>query len=181
MKQKIVIAAPLVVVLMLSFLAPRAAGDTIEEEVDRFELFSDCNPMSFLVERLPPDSSKIGLAHEALQAAVESRLRSAHLYHSERSTPYLYVNVNVIGDAFNVALRYNKLVHDRLSGISNAAGTWWTSVTGTHGGDAGYILSSVSQRMDRFLVEFLRVNEAACEKRFALPSSEKTKPFWENE
>ena len=34
--------------------------------------------------------------------------------------------------------------------------------TGTHGGDAGFILSAVSQHLDKFLVEYLRVNEENC-------------------
>ena len=65
------------------------------------------------------------------------------------------------------------MVHDCLSGISNAAAIWQIGATGTHGGNAGYILSNVSQYMDHFLLKFLRVNEDACEKCFALSNSRK--------
>lgn len=43
------------------------------------------------------------------------------------------------------------------------ATTWLGgSVLGTHGGDASYIVSSLSQHLDQFLTEHLRVNEEAC-------------------
>ena len=42
------------------------------------------------------------------------------------------------------------------------ASTWHSGAVGTHGDDASYILSAVSRYMDRFLVEYLRVNEEAC-------------------
>lgn len=173
MKQKMAIGARALFALLLLFFASRAVGDTIEKELDRFNLFGDCRPMRLIIETLDQDATKIGLTKEALQAAVESRLRSAQLYRSDGLTPYLYVNVNVVGKAFSIGLEYNKKVYDHLSGLSNAATTWDMRSLGTHGENAGYILSSISQDMDQFLLKFLRVNEDACEKRFALPNSRK--------
>ena len=40
--------------------------------------------------------------------------------------------------------------------------TWDLGATGTHGGDAGYVLQTLSEFVDTFVVEYLRVNEAAC-------------------
>lgn len=171
MKQKATIGVPLVLALVLSFRVSQVAGDT-RETVDRFQLFADCGPMALVVGS-STDASKIGLTKEALQAAVESRLRSARLYRSEVLTPRLYVRVNVVGKAISYSLNYQKLLYDRLSGLSNMATTWRSSAAGTHGGEAGYILSAISQEMDEFLLKFLRVNEDACEKRFALPGSRK--------
>ena len=161
------------VALALLFSASAVAGETAAERVDRFELFADCRPMRLVVEHLHSDASKIGLTEESLQAAAESRLRSARLYNSE-ALPYLYINVNVVGHAFSINLSFKKMVHDRLSDITNLAATWDTNFTGTHGGDSGYILSLVSRGMDRFILQFLRLNEVACEKRFALPNSRNT-------
>ena len=60
-------------------------------------------------------------------------------------------------------LEFKKRVSDSLSGESFFAGTWDSSVTiGTHGRDANYILQSLSELLDRFVLEYLRVNEAAC-------------------
>ena len=134
------------------------------QEVDRFELFADCEPMDLLIENLPEDAAEIGLTEDSIRAAAESRLRSARLY-SEASSQYLYINVNVVGAAYSARLQYEKFVFDPLSGFSSMATTWNNGSTGTYGRDSGFILSDVSQHLDRFLVEFLRVNEAACGKR----------------
>ena len=120
--------------------------------------------MRLVVESLPEDAAEIGLTESSIRAAAESRLRSARLY-SEASDQYLYVNVNVAGHAFGVSLEYKKRVLDPLSGLGGLATTWNSGSTGTHGRDSGFILSGVSQHLDRFLVEFLRVNEAACGKQ----------------
>ena len=76
--------------------------------------------------------------------------------------PRLYVNVNVVGLAFGISLEYGKTVIDEASGLRGLATTWARGFTGTHGRDASYILSGVSELMDLFLVEFLRANEEAC-------------------
>ena len=104
--------------------------------------------MDLIVEDLGSDATKIGLAEESVQAAAESRLRSARLY-SEVSEQYLYVNVNVVGSAFRVGLQYNKQLLDPLSRLRRRTSTWETGATGTHGRDAGYILSAVSEQLDR--------------------------------
>ena len=116
------------------------------------------------MEGLGEAAKKIGLTEESIQAAGESRLRSARLYGTE-ADQVLYINVNVIGDGFSVGLEYQKLVFDPLSAEAMYAATWDTRGTGTHSGNSGYILSVISQDLDEFLVEFLRVNEAACAKR----------------
>ena len=144
--------------------------ETSDNDFDHFQLFANCRPMNLVVEGLGDDASKVGLARESIQAAVESRLRSARLYSSE-ATNWLYINVNVGDRAFSTSLSYNKEVYDPASNQLRNAETWEIGGTGTHGEDAGYILSLVSQYMDSFLVDFLRVNEEACERRFALPEA----------
>ena len=59
-------------------------------------------------------------------------------------------------------MEYRKQVRDLASGEVNVTTTWDTGATGTHGGDAAYIVSAVSEYLDRFLTQYLRVNEAAC-------------------
>ena len=196
-KPKMYLSVPLAwSALTLLLLFGRASGETAEERTERFSLFGDCKPMILVVEELSDGALKIGLTVHALQAAVESRLRAARLYDSTFSqpeseqeflalwhalrlarstlTPFLYVNVHVAGDAFHVSVEYQKWVQDSLSDLSGRATTWEAGSTGTHGDDASYILSSVSRYMDQFLLEFLRVNDEACEKRFSLPNSHNT-------
>ena len=155
--------------VLLAILAASQADRALAQEVssfDRFKLFNECRPMHLIVESLPADAAEIDLAKASIQVAVESRLRSARLFYDfdSESTfgPYLYVNVNVVGRAFNTSLEYNKQVHDLASDVTSVASMWDISFTGTHGGSSNYILSTISELMDRFLVEYLRVNEAAC-------------------
>ena len=166
MANRLTRAALLLSALALPFSASGAAGEI--PDFKRFELFADCRPMRLLVEGLPDGASKIGLTKEAIQAAAESRLRSARLYDS-RASRFLYVNVNVVGRAFSITLEFHKRVWDFSSGIIQTATTWDSGSAGTHGGNANFILSSISGHMDKFLVEFLRVNEKACGKRLAPP------------
>ena len=135
-------------------------------DVDRFKLFNNCEPMRLLVEGLRDDAADIGLTEERLQVAVESRLRGARLYTSDRGSPLgsplLYVSVSVVGSSFNTSLHYNKQFIDLASGISSTAITWFISSTGVHGQDSAYIVSSLSGPLDKFITEYLRVNESAC-------------------
>ena len=128
---------------------------------DRFELWNDCEPMDLIVERFSQDATEIGLTEEAVTSAVRSRLRAARLFDAD-NTSYLYANVFVVGPAFSVRVSYYKLMRDFASGEISTVSAWGTASTGTHGRDSGFILSSVSEHTDRFLDEYLRVNEVAC-------------------
>ena len=76
--------------------------------------------------------------------------------------------INVVDRAFNVQVHFVRKVvfvlpfreeDDKLFG---PASTWDTGSTGTHGNDPSYILSSVVRHTDKFIDEYLRVNESAC-------------------
>ena len=150
-------------VLLAIFASP--AGGAAAQDVsgfDRFRLFNECRPMDLIVESLHADAAEIGLTEESIQAAVESRLRSARLYDADAG-PFLSVDVDIAGPGHSISLRYLKLLYDPVSEESRLAPTWESGSFGTHGGDAAYILSILAGQMDRFLVEYLRVNESACD------------------
>ena len=151
-------------VLLAIFASP--AGGAAAQDIsrsDRFELFNECGTLHLTVEDLPADAAEIGLTKESIQAAVESRLRAARLYDADYGGQSLYVNVHVVGRAFVSALEYRKFVYDQAAAVSGIATTWNIGSAGTHGGDAAFILSTLAGQMDRFLVEYLRVNESACD------------------
>ena len=146
------------------FAAASASGGEVSD-FDRFELWNECRPMSLVVEKLPDDAAAIGLTEEAIEVAVRSRLRAARLYsedYPETAWSHLYVNVNVVDSAFGIAVEYRKEMKDLATMLESTASTWLIGSTGTHGRDPGYILSSVTRRADRFIDEYLRVNEGAC-------------------
>ena len=118
--------------------------------------------MFVAVEELSPSANSIGLTKERLQFAVESRLRGARLYSEERRAPYLHVPVTIGGGGYSVAVTYNKRLFDPVSNQSGVASTWHASITGTHGGDPEFVVSTLSELLDEFLTEYLRVNDPAC-------------------
>ena len=148
---------------LLALVAVAATGQDFETRFNRFQLFNNCQPMRLLVEPLPDAAADIELTEERLVLAAESRLRGARLYTAEGFGAYLYLNVNVVGDAFNISLEYRKNVRDLASGEVYLTTTWDTGAAGMHGRTgAEFIVSGVSRYLDQFLTEYLRVNEVAC-------------------
>ena len=147
------------------FLTAASASAGEVTDYDRFKLWNECRPLSLVVQKLPDVAAAIGLTEEAIEVAVRSRLRAARLYsedYPETAWSYLYVNVNVVDSAFGISVEYMKNVKDLATMLESTAPTWIIGSTGTHGRDPGYILSSVTRRADRFIDEYLRVNEGAC-------------------
>ena len=131
---------------------------------DRFELFNACRPMRLVVEDLNEDAWEAGLANRAIVAIMESRLRAANLFTDDGPAAdfaYLYGRVTVSGTAFSVVVQFIKYVTDEY-GQSGLTETWTSASTGTHGRDPGFVLSSLTEKVDQFLGEYMRVNETAC-------------------
>ncbi len=146
------------------FLAPAAAGDEQDERLAAFKLFTHCEPFDLRVGGLHPAADAIGLSRESILAATESRLRTAGLL-APGSGTYLFINVNLGDEAFDIIMAFKKPLYDEYSGERHPATTWATGSTGTHEGRAAPILSSISGFMDEFLDNFQQVNEAACAAR----------------
>ena len=101
---------------------------------------------------------------------------AARLYDADAG-PSFYVNVHVGERVFVLALKYRKGVYDPISTESGYATTWELGGAGTHGRDgAAYILSGLAGYMDRFLVEYLRVNESACDSSLGASRRDTRKP-----
>ena len=127
-------------------------------------LFTECTPLRVMA--MPGTDydtwKEVGLTEQAVYRAVSSRLRSARILRSGRPSPaVLYVDVDIAGRAFSVDLFFSKYVVD-WRGYDSLAVTWGSSVTGTHGRDANYVLGSLARQMDHFIDEYLRVNGEAC-------------------
>ena len=97
---------------------------------------------------------------EAIRNAAEARLRSARMY-DRQATNTLYINFIVVGPAFSLKVEFYKWVVDEY-GNGGLGATWRVGFTGIHGENGDYILSNVSQFMDKFIVEYFRANDFAC-------------------
>ena len=159
MPMKCRVILPFIAMLILAVPA-RAENVT---GYDRFQLWNDCQPMRLVVEGLDKDTTDIGLTKDAITVAVRSRLRAARLYTAE-TDPRLYVRVQVVDTAFYTSVEYGKRVADSASGGSTVVTTWGARSIGTHSRNASYILSPVSENVDKFIDEYLRVNEDACKR-----------------
>lgn len=150
------------IVFLLSLLAMRPG---ITEDVtshDRFELWTNCQPLQLHVY-LQDEENEIDLTNEDIEIAVRSRLRSARLYTDEFGTPTLNVNISVFGPAFDIEINLYKFVSDSFHSKEDwIAITWSSNAIGTHGQNGNYILQSVSQYIDRFIDAYLRVNADSC-------------------
>ena len=136
-------------------------------------LYAACAPMIFTVADLSPEGEKeTGLTKQAIINAVESRLRGARLFvplgkqgkeHQIR-LQNIHVVVSIYAPAFSVIVSLERLVEDLGYGLPGIATVWIAGKVGTHGGDGTLILGLVSEILDEFLVNYLRVNEADCAK-----------------
>ena len=145
-----------------------AATTATAEEVsdyDRFQLWNKCRPMELVVPGLTGDAIKLGVTEAAITVAARSRLRAARLYTEdtgEAAWSDIIVYANVFAGAITVGAEYRKIVTDAATEFIYPTVTWKVLSTGMHGHRADFILSHVTGKVDLFIDEYLRVNEAAC-------------------
>ena len=139
---------------------------TIMEDLEIFGLFNACKPIIIWVAELSSDAKEISLRKADIENIVESRLRSARMFleidEGGFVSPALYVHVNVVGAAFSVDIDFSKPLWDETLERRERVRTWQTGILGTHGKNADYILSHVRKQMEKFIADYLRVNDEAC-------------------
>lgn len=129
-----------------------------------FQLFNRCEPINVGIGVSIEDAERSvrrRLTEDSVRTAVESRLRAARLY-DPNSGPFLLVAVDVLNNSFTTSVSFRKWLADELTGNIMLAGAYETGRFGTHGDDAGFILQGISELMDGFINDYLRVNGAAC-------------------
>ncbi|MCY4003701.1 MAG: hypothetical protein OXF33_08350 [Rhodospirillales bacterium] len=145
-------------------VAAPANADDMDDRLAAFKLFTNCEPIDFRVGGLHPVAENINLTREAIIDTVEGRLNEADMYGPDSDT-YLFINVNLSDEAFDIILALKKQLYDRYSGESRPATTWPTGAVGTHESSPDAILTAIDGLMDKFLGEFQSVNEEACSQR----------------
>ena len=138
-----------------------------QEESKSFGLYVDCQPVHVIVEESSPYAEKIGVSRELIMLTAEAHLRKARIFSKEMIQPFfLGIEIAVYDQAFNISLLFGKEVKDSLFSQHGGVGfTWIDGVTGTHDDTSRYILSVLSTRLDRFIVEYFRANQAACDQK----------------
>ena len=170
-RRKLIERAGIVIVAVIA-VAPLEAQDA--QERDRFELFNDCLPVGLSVFLYDDEGDLPELTEERVQTLAESRLRAARLFHQgiifNRTrlltggvlVSVLPISVDVVGQAVAGSVSLSKPVNDPRSGVTGFISTWERSFMGTHRGDADSIMQRLSELVDTFVLEYLRVNEESC-------------------
>ena len=149
-------------------VSPTALATAKRVTTDMIQLFADCGAIELVV--YVQDGEKIGLTEESVKTAVRSRLRSARLYRDPPAVVDGILRVSVLVGRedhrpFTHRVWFEKQQLDNKTGISGWSPTGWDEWKfGTHGDDANYVLSSIAPGIDKFINDYLRVNEAACGK-----------------
>ena len=170
------------VVLVIFALLMTFGEANAHEHHNRFSLYTGCDAMELHVG-VDIENSSLSLSPENVRTAVEARVRAARLYQpddDDSSTVwphFLVVEVSGSSVAFHVRLQFYRLLAWHSGGRLTKwwrqeypdgreplgfASTWANRAVGTHDGTPTVVLSVVSQLMDGFLVDYLRVNEEAC-------------------
>lgn len=118
-----------------------------------------------VIEDLHEDAEKIGLIRNRLKTVAELRLRREGItiidnLKSDLETPAVYINVNVVGKAFNVELAIDEWVHLKRIPVAQGcfAVVWDFSITGTHADDGEYIVSAINRLFDNFFNDYYKAN-----------------------
>lgn len=134
-----------------------------------FALFDACLEMGVFVGGEPDQ----GVTTERVRDLAESRLRAARLYLSSPvpGSSYLLIGVGFVGDAYLIELQFKKQLIDLTAygDMTGYASTWVLSRFGTHGRRGDSVMQLVSEMVDNFILEYLRVNDAACRLRPLFP------------
>ena len=140
----------------------------IERERKRFELWNECRPMFFFV-LVDKEAENL---ETRVSSLMESRLRAARLYNSKLKhfNTTLYVSIEMMelnnknGFVFTLSVEYKKFLSDPAVSDSHFVSTWERDTFGVSDleGRDDFILQRLSEMIDEFVLEYLRVNETAC-------------------
>lgn len=140
---------------------------------DCAELWNWCRPVAFRV--FLSTKQKFELAKEDIETTVRSRLRAARIFLDEPelqahptmdAAGFLYVRVQVDDNLMMWAAEFQKVRTDIATDLIGFSPTGWSeSSFGGHRNDGNFILSIIAPAIDKFVDDYLRVNEAACGER----------------
>ena len=175
------ISITLAATIALSVFAPVSAiaqdadiPPELQDQFDRFQLWNFCWPMplSVFVNDAAPDPEE---GKTRVETVVRSRLRAARIYldwseiTSKDWSGQLWASVDAIGEdlrAYTVVVEFRRpLQHKGNPAISGSATTWSASSFGYLGSSYDFwddMIQTVSEKTDKFIDEYLRVNAPGC-------------------
>lgn len=164
--------ALLLAVLSLAPAVPARGQDVSDSAADstaiarsigeRRRLLTECAPVGLFVT--VTDYEEIGLTADRVRTMGESRLRAARLYESEIGLEAeLVLTVIVFRDIYMYNANIAKRRLDPFTGDDLMTAYLPVPRGGVHGGDAGFVMQSLTETVDAIISDYLRVNEEYCQ------------------
>ncbi len=152
------------IALAFTLAAPLAAQ--VPPGSSRFMLYNGCEPVAlYFVFSLDDRAEEDGLT-DRIRTVVVSRLRAARMLASPGSDPatQIIIGVSTVNSVFAYDIQFYKMLDDPWSGDSALGATYgdMVPVAGTYGDDTGFVVQNLSEHIDRFISDYLRVNDVAC-------------------
>ena len=139
------------------------------EARDLFALWNECRPISFELKFYNLAKAKdLDLTRKEVNEMVRNRIRAARIYTEDYEPPTgkrLEIGVRVgskANPAFSYLMIFVKQLKDEETGLNLDAASWLKEALEPHRGESAVILYHISQALDEFINEYLRVNESAC-------------------
>ncbi len=138
---------------------------------ERWQHLKKIDKIHISIVNLSEDARRLGLSKKMLRTITESRLRKEGLKpiddfdlikltkKSSKFPPSLKVEVSIKSSAFHVSLNVEEPVKlIRKPSYSLIATIWHTDLTGLHGQNSEYIISSFKTLLDEFFSDYYRAN-----------------------
>lgn len=156
------------VLLALSLLvAPHltnAQGEALIQEMREWMLWNDCQPISLNIG-ISDRAIKEGLSRKKVEAAIETRFRSARIYgKTGNNLAFFGMIVDVANSAFTVEGSLQIRTYRQMQSEEWRHGpttTWLSSTFGTYN-NPEFILENALSITDNFITDYLRVNYDDC-------------------
>ncbi len=125
--------------------------------------------LPILIESLSTDAGKIGLTWDMIRTKCAERFKRINikLVDTVGCMTNLYINCNVVGDAYNINLWFIRDVNFTV-GIKtytrSSCVTWDIGTTGIHRGEANKIINNLNLLLDTFILDYVKANPSVVKK-----------------
>lgn len=125
--------------------------------------------LPILIESLSNDAGKIGLTWDMIRTKCADRFKRINikLVDTVGCMTNLYINCNVVGEAYNINLWFIRDVNFTIGAKTytrSSCVTWDMGTTGIHKGDANNIVKNMILLLDQFLADYQKANPSVVKK-----------------
>jgi hypothetical protein len=125
--------------------------------------------LPILIESLSTDAGKIGLTWDMVRTKCSQRFKhiGIELVDTVGCMTNLYINCNVVGDAYNINLWFIRDVSFTVGAKTftrSSCATWDIGTTGIHKGKADNIINNLNLLLDAFIVDYVKANPSVVKK-----------------